>query len=132
MAPVSRKTELPVFWKPKAPPELLSTPLSVAKSAPVLTFSTTLTVRCAPPKSIGLVNVTSANALVEPSRSWPPVGTKPPLPHVSPAPLLRVTVRGVVWAAKPPPPLVPPKVIVPVPLTMLPEATKSRAKVPEV
>ena len=112
-----------------APP--LKTPLSVAKSAPVLPLSTILMVRWAPPKSIGLVNVTSARALADPKkRVWtPPVPTKPPLPHVRPAPLLKVTVSGVAWAANPPPPVVPPQVIVPVPATGA--ATRSRAKVPD-
>ena len=112
------------------PASPLSTPLSVAKSAPVLALSTTLMVRSAAPKLIGLVKVTSDRALAEPSRSWPPVGTKPPVAQVRAALLLRVTVSEVVWAANPPPPVVPPKVIVPVPATGV--ATRSRAKVPDV
>ena len=114
------------------PASPLSTPLSVAKSAPVLALSTTLMVRSAAPKLIGLVKVTSDRALAEPKKRVcvPPVPTKPPLPHVSPAPLFRVTVSEVVWAANPPPPVVPPKVIVPVPATGV--ATRSRAKDPDV
>ena len=96
-------------------------------------MSLTVTLRAAAPRSIALVKVTSANALAELRirACAPPVPTKPPLSQARPAPPFKVTVSGVAWAAKPPPPVVPPQVIVPVPATMLAAGTKLRSKVPD-
>ena len=78
--------------------------------------------------AIGLVNSTFDNALPE-FRLSAPAPTKPPLLQVNPAPEFRVTVSGVVCAANPPPPDVPPQVIVPSPAVGV--VLRSRANVPD-
>ena len=116
------------------PGPVIGCPGSSPTDDPVVTFAVasvvvTVGVDAVPVFSaIGLVNSTFDNALAE-FRLSAPAPTNPPLAHVNPAPELSVTVSGVVCAAKPPPPEVPPQVIVPSPAVGV--VLRSRANVPD-